>query len=402
MILVHKQCGQALTEYLLIAALVVVILVAGNPSSMDSLLQAISNFYANFTYAISLPSIAFYTGLCPVQNGPRHHESAVYHQDRLGCDGRDRANGNHGYVRHPQNHQYRRIVMQLIVLFSLIFGLSVALSLYGIYRIFTDIPQQDRTYLDRPPLLLRLLWPLVDLVAFYFGGSFLNEAKRAKIQIRLTHAAQDYVLNPDQFFAAKIVSAFFGAAVVFLILHRLHSMSIPKILLFGVGFYFYPDLWIKETTKKRNNAILKALPFYLDVITLSVEGGLNLTGGLSQALAKGPVGHLKLEFQRVLRDIRAGKPRTEAMRDMANRIELPAVGSMVSALIQAETMGVSLGPVLRAQADQRRSERFLRAEKQAMEAPVKMLAPLVMFIFPNTFLILGFPIVMKFMRSGIL
>ena len=242
----------------------------------------------------------------------------------------------------------------------------------------------------------------MDLVAFYFGGSFLNEAKRAKIQIRLTHAAQDSVLNPDQFFAAKIVSAFFGAAVAFLILHMLHSMSIPKILLFGVGFYFYPDLWIKETTKKRNNVILKALPFYLDVITLSVEGGLNLTGGLSQAVAKGSVGHLKLEFQRVLRDIRAGKPRTEAMRDIVNRIELPAVGSMVSALIQAETMSVSLGPVLRAQADQRRSERFLRAEKQAMEAPVKMLAPLVMFIFPNTFLILGFPIVMKFLRSGIL
>ena len=291
--------------------------------------------------------------------------------------------------------------MSIILLFSLSFGLSVALGLYGIYRIFTAIPAQDRTYLDRPPLLLRLLWPLVDLFAYYFG-SLLNETRRAKIQIRLNHAALDFVLNPDQFFAAKIVSAFFGAAVAYLIMHWLHSMSLFNVLLFGVGFYFYPDLWIKETIKKRNKAILKALPFYLDVITLSVESGLNLTGGISQAIAKGPVGHLKLEFQRVLRDIRAGKPRTEAMRDMVQRIELPAVGSMVSALIQAETMGVSLGPVLRAQADQRRSERFLRAEKQAMEAPVKMLAPLVMFIFPNTFIILGFPIVMKFLRSGIL
>ena len=115
----------------------------------------------------------------------------------------------------------------------------------------------------------------------------------------------------------------------------------------------------------------------------------------------GPVGVMRNEFQRILRDMRAGKSRSDAMRDMALRVNDPSVTNFTNAVIQAERMGMSLGPVLRAQADQRRSERFLRAEKLAMEAPVKMLFPLLAFIFPCTFIVLFFPIVMKFMHSGL-
>jgi tight adherence protein C len=109
---------------------------------------------------------------------------------------------------------------------------------------------------------------------------------------------------------------------------------------------------------------------------------------------------LKDEFARLLRDVRAGKPRAEALRELAARMDMPAVSSFVATLIQAEATGMSLGPILRAQADQRRTERFARAEKLAMEAPVKLLFPLIFFIFPCVFAILMFPIVMKFMASG--
>jgi tight adherence protein C len=117
-------------------------------------------------------------------------------------------------------------------------------------------------------------------------------------------------------------------------------------------------------------------------------------------VAKGPKGVLRSEIQRVLRDIRAGKARADALRGMAERLNEPNVTHFVTAVIQAERMGMNLGPVLRAQADQRRSERFLRAEKLAMEAPVKMLFPLIAFIFPCTFIVLFFPIAMKFMHPG--
>jgi tight adherence protein C len=103
----------------------------------------------------------------------------------------------------------------------------------------------------------------------------------------------------------------------------------------------------------------------------------------------------------VLRDRRAGKSRVDALRDMASRVSEPAVGSLVTALVQSETLGMDLGPILRAQAEQRRAERFASAEKLAMEAPVKMLLPLIAFIFPCTFIVLGFPIAIKFLRMGL-
>ena len=116
---------------------------------------------------------------------------------------------------------------------------------------------------------------------------------------------------------------------------------------------------------------------------------------------KGPKGAMRDEFQRLLRDIRAGKSRATSMRDMAERLNEAPISHFVTAVIQAEKMGMNLGPVLRAQAEQRRVERFHRAEKLAMEAPVKMLLPLIAFIFPCTFIVLFFPIAMQFMHSGL-
>ena len=101
-----------------------------------------------------------------------------------------------------------------------------------------------------------------------------------------------------------------------------------------------------------------------------------------------------------VRDVRAGRSRTDALRTLADRMDEAVISSFVAAVIQAEQTGMALGPILRAQAEQRRNERFSRAEKLAMEAPVKLLFPLIAFIFPCTFLVLGFPIAMKFLHMG--
>jgi len=133
-----------------------------------------------------------------------------------------------------------------------------------------------------------------------------------------------------------------------------------------------------------------------------VESGLNLQGALGQAMEKAPPGPLRNEFAIVLRDLRSGLSRAEALRRMADRLDISEITSFVSSIVQAEKMGASLATVLRLQSEQRRSERFLRAEKMAMEAPVKLVGPLIIFIFPVTFIVLGFPIVMKFMAEGLL
>jgi tight adherence protein C len=160
-------------------------------------------------------------------------------------------------------------------------------------------------------------------------------------------------------------------------------------------------LWVRDRIEARHRGVQKALPYALDLITLCVEAGLTLQSALGHAVAKGPAGPLRDEMARVLRDRRAGKTRVEALRSMSTRMRDPAIANLVSALIQSETLGMNLGPILRAQAEQRRMERFSRAEKLAMEAPVKMLFPLIAFIFPCTFIVLGFPIAIKFLRMGL-
>jgi len=165
--------------------------------------------------------------------------------------------------------------------------------------------------------------------------------------------------------------------------------------------YFYPRIWLRDSLKKRQKEILRALPTFLDFMTMGVEAGLNMAGAINQAVAKGPSGPMKNELGLVLRDLRSGLTRSEALRRMDERIRIQQVSSFVSAVIQAERMGASLGSTFRFQAEQRRVERFQMAEKLAMEAPVKLIFPLVVFIFPITFVVLMFPIAVKFMQSGV-
>ena len=164
----------------------------------------------------------------------------------------------------------------------------------------------------------------------------------------------------------------------------------------------HPNMWLSDNRKRRENAIIRGMPTYLDFITMCVEAGLNFQGALQQAMEKAPQSPLKNEFAIVLRDLRSGLSRSDALRRMADRLDIQETTSFVSAVIQAERMGSSLATVMRVQAEQRRNERFQRAEKMAMEAPIKLVGPLILFIFPVTFIILGFPIAMKFLNEGIL
>ena len=288
-----------------------------------------------------------------------------------------------------------------ITLISLALGGFIAMMIWQVYHLFRVVPQEDRQFMDRPALGFRLVWPLIRLIDHHFGHWFSTQ-QRQITAMKLTRGGVEYSLSPEQFMAARFVAALGFALVAWVLLARVGDSVGLLALVIATGGYFYPDLWLRETTARRQNAILRALPFYLDIITLSVEAGSNLTGGMTQAVQKSADSPLRREFSRVLRDIRSGKNRADALRDLSERSASPAVTQVVSSLIQAERTGSSLGPLLRAQADQLRSRRFQKAEKQAMEAPVKLLGPLVMFIFPTTFLVLGFLILSKAIQGGII
>ncbi|MEW6703862.1 MAG: type II secretion system F family protein [Pseudomonadota bacterium] len=279
-------------------------------------------------------------------------------------------------------------------------GASAAAVGWVVAALLADVPDEDRTYRDRPPLAFRLAWWPIHWLSFYLGR-VLPMAWRVRVHSRLRLAGLDYALTAEQFVSAQVASASFAGGVCAFVLDTWHVDQRWSLIAAATAFGFvFPQMWMRDRVQARKRSVLKALPFYLDIITLCVEAGLNLTGAFQQAVAKGEAGPLRDELARVLRDVRAGKARADALRTMADRMNEPAVTNLVSAVIQAENMGMNLGPILRAQAEQRRTERFARAEKLAMEAPVKMLFPLIAFIFPCTFLVLGFPIVMKFMRMG--
>ncbi len=245
----------------------------------------------------------------------------------------------------------------------------------------------------------RLIWPLV-LFLEYHVTSKIDSEKLEKMTNRLNLSGVSFLMTAEQFYALKIVSDFIVAGLVILMQLMLKDFSLTYLTLGLLLGFYYPDIWLSDARKKRFKLVQKAMPMFLDFITMAVEAGLNLTGALNQVVQKGPEGALKQEFFMVVRDLRSGLPRAEALRRMEARLQMPEVSSFVGTVIQAEKMGASLGKALRSQAEQRRTERFQRAEKQAMEAPVKLIGPLMMFIFPVTFIVIGFPIAMKFLSSG--
>lgn len=179
-------------------------------------------------------------------------------------------------------------------------------------------------------------------------------------------------------------------------LNLLEKPLIWSSLFFVLGFLL-PFIWLRDQIKKRHHKIARALPYSIDLLTLSVEAGLDFQAAIAKVVEKGQPGPLREELSIMLGEIRLGKTREQALRNLSDRVRLPQLTSFVSNLVQADRMGTSLGKVLRIQSTQMRIERTQRAEKLANEAPVKMLFPLVLCIFPTVFMILFGPIIYRLM-----
>ena len=169
-----------------------------------------------------------------------------------------------------------------------------------------------------------------------------------------------------------------------------------------IGFALFtvqPSLWLRSELKKRHLAIMKALPFVLDILTLSVEAGMDFISALQRNCRTRRLDPLNEELLRMTKEIQVGLSRKEALKNMSDRVRQPDLKSVAYALIQADELGVSIGSILRIQAEQLRSRRFDRAEKLANEAPTKMLLPLLLCIFPAVFIILLGPVLINAMKG---
>ncbi len=268
-------------------------------------------------------------------------------------------------------------------------------------RVLREVPQPSRERQDQPPRYWQLLGWSAHAVAWWLRP-LVSPMTRRRLQERLRHAGLEFALSAEEFLAGQVLGALL--AVALLLVLWMPQGGLPALswcLLTAATGAFLPLSWLRDRTARRTRQISRALPFYLDVITLAIEAGSNMTGALQHAVDKGPSGPMEEELRRVLRDVRAGRTRADALRAMAERVRIPAVSNWIAAVLTAEKQGSSLGPILRAQADQRRHERFMQAEALALKAPVKMLFPLMICIFPCTFIIVFFPIVMHVINEGL-
>jgi tight adherence protein C len=265
------------------------------------------------------------------------------------------------------------------------------------YVTLADGRREERTL----PLAFRLLLPFTpNLHGFTAQPRFRRQRELAERQ--LVSAGFDGLLSGEEFLALRLlVPLVLGAFWVLLAagFARLDATvrdHFTLIALLGVGlFYLQPLVWLRRSIKLRHRSIQRALPFVIDLLTLSVEAGIDFMSGLQRAVERRRMDPLTEELIRMIHEIQLGASRRVALRNLSQRVNMPDMRSFAYSLIQADELGVSIGVILRIQSDQMRQRRFDRAERLANEAPVKMLGPLMLFIFPAVFIVLLGPILSR-------
>jgi tight adherence protein C len=206
--------------------------------------------------------------------------------------------------------------------------------------------------------------------------------------------------NAHQLLGFQMLSALVVPAVILFIIRYFGMFEglfhgpgqiVLYLVLIAFGFYF-PLMNVRERMAKRQKKVLLKLPDVIDLLTISVEAGLDFMQAMRRVVSKIPEGPLREEFQYFFKQVELGRTREDALKEMGARVQLSELSTICSALVQADRLGSSVGPILRVQSDMLRTSRGQRAEKAAMEAPVKMLAPLLMCIFPAVFIMLFAPI----------
>src|SRR5262249_34593081 len=207
------------------------------------------------------------------------------------------------------------------------------------------------------------------------------------VSYKLVSAGMSRKISPTGFLAMKAVAAVIGLLMGIAFgssLNPLMGFLLPIGLLLG-GF-IGPDFVVNSRIKSRQEAIRSQLPDALDLLAVSVEAGLGFDGAVSK-LTESLKGPLIDEFNLTLSEMRVGESRPEALRKLSERCQTPELSAFTRALIQADTLGISLGRILRIQAADTRERRQQTAEEKAMKAPIKMLFPTVLFIFPSMFIV---------------
>lgn len=248
---------------------------------------------------------------------------------------------------------------------------------------------------ERWTLLRGLLIPFVALNKLI--PESLSTRQRNEIRFLLEASNKSAEFTPDEYLAVMVISALLFVSLLVIFINPLMLGAIGWVvllLLLPIGFRF-PRIYLAHLIKRRQKNIEFELPYVIDLLSLAIESGLDLTGGIAKVVEKSRNTDIVVEFKMFLADTKVGKSLEEALAEMAERVRVLSFFSFVSSLIQAQRLGAEIGPTLRAQAEQMRYQRMIQAEERVNKLPVKLLIPLVFFIFPSISVLLIGPALLQ-------
>jgi tight adherence protein C len=274
-------------------------------------------------------------------------------------------------------------------------------------RLAEFIQRGDVTSLEEielsQPFSQRVLIPLINRVG-EFSARFTPQRAIQSTARQMELAGNPWPIDPATFLAIRfILGVLLGGLAVTAFLGSTAWSNSDKAMFIGgavVGGFYLPHIMLTTRVTRRQKEIRNAMPDALDLLTICVEAGLGFDAAMSKVAEKWQT-ELSLAFARVIREVQLGKVRRDALKDMADRLGIAEMTSFVAAIIQSEQLGVSMSKVLRIQSDQMRMKRKQRAEEEAHKAPIKMLIPMALLIFPSIMIIILTPAVISIMGSGI-
>lgn len=250
--------------------------------------------------------------------------------------------------------------------------------------------------------VINICRPLVHQLTLQHAARIKSEKYRKKIRKLIKTGGLASEINEDEFIGLQLFLGVAFPAFLYMMNFSLDlGLSLPIVLGLGAIGFFMPQMHCVGTKKNRELNVRVDMPFFIDLLALSVEAGLDFFGAIQKIVDKvaGQESVLAEEFKTVLKDIKIGSSKTEALKEMAARLDMPEISSFVAVLIDAEASGTSISQVLKDQSIQMRLERFVRAEKAGARASQLMMIPLMLFILPAVFIIVFGPVALKMMNG---
>jgi tight adherence protein C len=318
---------------------------------------------------------------------------------------------DHGYF-----YKYTRIEDHLVGGSELLYYAALALIFLAVYIVATAVfeeedrfkasekledAEQDKKSFDNDGFVLKYSRPFFKR---YFSGIVQNMKNKKKIRDRykrkLASAGLSKKMTPEDFYAFKLF-LIIGFPIVFLAARTFLEEDWPLTLtpIWAVVGFYYPDIWLNGVIAKRKEQLIMGMPFIVDMLALSVEAGLDFVAAMNKVIEKAPASPLVEEFETMIKEIKIGSSRAEGLRQLAWRADVLSISSFTATLIAADSVGASIGPILKQLSTELRQKRSSDAEKKGATAATKILFPMMIFIMPAVFLIIAAPIALQFLNG---